>query len=153
MPGPNDGRFILFWFRFESHLHHVSGIHFLFLLPLSSRNYESFIYYLEKIPCYGEFTQRSDPWAGLIASCGSFYPMVHNFLGIQSPVWLLPSRLNGLTPRAQKQAERESERTILWMHFLVLLLLHRSIVSVSTLQELIFWNSFFFGTTRDSLRL
>ena len=34
---------------------------------------------LEKIPCYGEFTQRSDPWAGLIASCGSFYPMVHNF--------------------------------------------------------------------------
>ena len=32
----------------------------------------------EKIPCYGEFTQRSDPWAGLIASCGSFYPMVHN---------------------------------------------------------------------------
>ena len=32
----------------------------------------------EKIPCYGEFTQRSDPWAGLIASCGSFYPMVHH---------------------------------------------------------------------------
>ena len=30
----------------------------------------------EKIPCYGEFTQRSNPWAGLIASCGSFYPMV-----------------------------------------------------------------------------
>ena len=31
---------------------------------------------LEKIPCYGEFIQRSDPWAGLIASRGSFYPMV-----------------------------------------------------------------------------
>ena len=30
----------------------------------------------EKIPCYGEFIQRSDPWAGLIASRGSFYPMV-----------------------------------------------------------------------------
>jgi hypothetical protein len=30
----------------------------------------------EKIPWEGEFTLRSDPWAGLIASCGSFYPMV-----------------------------------------------------------------------------
>ena len=31
---------------------------------------------LEKILWEGEFTLRSDPWAGLIASCGSFYPMV-----------------------------------------------------------------------------
>jgi hypothetical protein len=30
----------------------------------------------EKILWEGEFTLRSDPWAGLIASCGSFYPMV-----------------------------------------------------------------------------
>ena len=30
----------------------------------------------EKIPCEEEFTLRSDPWAGLIASCGSFIPMV-----------------------------------------------------------------------------
>ena len=30
----------------------------------------------ERIPWEGEFTIRSDPWAGLIASCGSFYPMV-----------------------------------------------------------------------------
>ena len=32
--------------------------------------------WLEKIPWEGEFTLRSDPWAGLIASCGSFYLMV-----------------------------------------------------------------------------
>ena len=31
---------------------------------------------LEKIPWEGEFTLRSDSWAGLIASCGSFYLMV-----------------------------------------------------------------------------
>ena len=30
----------------------------------------------EKIPWEGEFTLRSDSWAGLIASCGSFYLMV-----------------------------------------------------------------------------
>jgi hypothetical protein len=36
-------------------------------------------YYLEKILWEGEFTLRSDPWAGLIASCGSFYPMVRFF--------------------------------------------------------------------------
>ena len=30
----------------------------------------------EKIPDEGEFSLRIDPWAGLIASCGSFYPMV-----------------------------------------------------------------------------
>ena len=30
---------------------------------------------LEKIPWEGEFTFRSDPWAGLIASWGSLYPM------------------------------------------------------------------------------
>ena len=30
----------------------------------------------EKIPWEGEFSLRSDLWAGLIASCGSFYPMV-----------------------------------------------------------------------------
>ena len=34
----------------------------------------------EKIPWEGEFTIRSDPWAGLIASCGSFYPMVRCYL-------------------------------------------------------------------------
>ena len=32
----------------------------------------------EKIPWEGEFTFRSDPWAGLIASWGSFYPMTHH---------------------------------------------------------------------------
>ena len=38
---------------------------------------------MEKIPWEGEFTLRSDPWAGLIASCGSFYPMVHgSFLSL-----------------------------------------------------------------------
>ena len=31
---------------------------------------------LERIPWEGEFIIRSDPWAGLIASCGSFYPMI-----------------------------------------------------------------------------
>jgi len=31
----------------------------------------------EKIPWEGEFTFRSDSWAGLIASWGSFYPMTH----------------------------------------------------------------------------
>ena len=31
---------------------------------------------LEKIPDEGEFSLRIDLWAGLIASCGSFYPMV-----------------------------------------------------------------------------
>jgi len=30
----------------------------------------------EKMKWEGEFTLRSDPWAGLIASCGSFLPMV-----------------------------------------------------------------------------
>jgi hypothetical protein len=30
----------------------------------------------EKMKWEGEFTLRSDPWAGLIASSGSFYPMV-----------------------------------------------------------------------------
>lgn len=30
----------------------------------------------EKIPREGEFTLRTDPWAGLIASTGSFYLMV-----------------------------------------------------------------------------
>ena len=30
----------------------------------------------EKIPWEGEFTRRRDPWAGLIASCGSFYIFV-----------------------------------------------------------------------------
>jgi len=29
----------------------------------------------EKIPWKGEFTLRSDPWVGLIASCGSFWSM------------------------------------------------------------------------------
>ena len=36
--------------------------------------------YLEKILYYGEFIQISNPWAGLIASRGSFYPMVLIFL-------------------------------------------------------------------------
>jgi len=31
----------------------------------------------EKIPREGEFTLRTDPWAGLIASIGSFYLMVY----------------------------------------------------------------------------
>ena len=31
---------------------------------------------VERIPWEGEFIIRSDPWAGLIASCGSFYPMI-----------------------------------------------------------------------------
>ena len=31
----------------------------------------------EKIPREGEFTLRTDPWAGLIASTGSFYLMVY----------------------------------------------------------------------------
>ena len=30
----------------------------------------------------GEFTLRSDPWAGLIASCGSFYPMVWSLFSL-----------------------------------------------------------------------
>ena len=30
----------------------------------------------EKIPSEGEFTLRTNPWAGLIASTGSFYLMV-----------------------------------------------------------------------------
>ena len=34
---------------------------------------------LEKIPWEGELTLRSDPWAGLIASTGSFYLMVYLF--------------------------------------------------------------------------
>ena len=34
----------------------------------------------EKIPCEGESVLWSDPWAGLIASCGSFYPMVLTFI-------------------------------------------------------------------------
>ena len=34
---------------------------------------------LENIPWEGEFTQRSDPCAGLIASCGSFFPMIKSF--------------------------------------------------------------------------
>ena len=36
----------------------------------------------EKIPWKREFTVRSDPWAGLIASCGSFYPMVRQLTAI-----------------------------------------------------------------------
>ena len=42
----------------------------------------------EKIPWEGEFTFRSDPWAGLIASWGSFYPMTHHNI-LSSPVHLL----------------------------------------------------------------
>ena len=46
----------------------------ILLLSKSSVGLEIII--LEKILWEGEFTLRSDPWAGLIASCGSFYPMV-----------------------------------------------------------------------------
>ena len=48
----------------------------------------------EKIPCYGEFTQRSDPWAGLIASRGSFYPMV--LLLLETAAGLFPKELQVL---------------------------------------------------------
>ena len=41
----------------------------------------------EKIPVVGEFTIRSDPWAGLIASCGSFYPMVPAHIHFLSLSW------------------------------------------------------------------
>ena len=55
-------------------------IHFILLIILLFQEYYWNLlvekYMLEKIPCYGEFIQRSDPWAGLIASRGSFYPMV-----------------------------------------------------------------------------
>ena len=48
---------------------------------------------LENIPWEGEFTQRSDPWAGLIASCGSFYPMINSLstliFSLSSYVWIL----------------------------------------------------------------
>jgi len=33
----------------------------------------------EKMPWEGEFTLRSDPWAGLLASSGSFFPMVQEY--------------------------------------------------------------------------
>ncbi len=60
----------------DSHSHDWCIHCFGTLFPLETL----IIWMKEKIPCYGEFTQRSDPWAGLIASCGSFYPMVLHHL-------------------------------------------------------------------------
>ena len=42
---------------------------------------------MEKMKWEGEFTLRSDPWAGLIASCGSFFPMVHQFPICRMILW------------------------------------------------------------------
>ena len=49
------------------------------------------LYEKEKMKWEGEFTLRSDPWAGLIASCGSFLPKfsgscVHNLQTISSSI-------------------------------------------------------------------
>ena len=46
----------------------------LFFFPIFSQTDVRFIQ-REKISWEGEFTFRSDSWAGLIASWGSFYPM------------------------------------------------------------------------------
>lgn len=53
--------------------------HSLFLLLTNRRwvvSVPSGSEHREKIPREGEFTLRTDPWAGLIASTGSFYLMV-----------------------------------------------------------------------------
>jgi len=41
-----------------------------------------------------------------------------NFLGIQSPVWLLPSRLNGLTPRVLHLLSVSTQWFITYFHFI-----------------------------------
>ena len=74
-----SGALELFYRKYESNSEfNRESLNFQHSLCLDNVTQRSNRQAQEKIPCYGEFTQRSDPWAGLIASCGSFYPMVHH---------------------------------------------------------------------------
>jgi len=58
---------------------------------------------LDKRRWEGEFTLRSDPWAGLIASCGSFYLMVS-----------LPHRYNPRNLPVRKSKPQSTIHTCQW---------------------------------------
>ena len=66
---------------------------------------------LEKIPWEGEFTIRSDLWAGLIASCGSFFPMVCERLKDEHQRRISPAR------SYQRLQSISSSMTCIWSIF------------------------------------